>query len=330
MKSRLFKFLALMMVVSMLFAQMSVQPAKANPAQAPAAAATTPVKYTLTVSETGIYIVRLQDASLAAYQGGVAGLEATSPEATGARRLDTSTPQSQAYLSYLDGKQSELLSKMEAAFGHPVEVVFQYKNVLNAVAVRISHAEALQAFDLAGVSAVYPDTLRELETDIGPTLIGAPSIWNGNTGGGVATFGEEIIIGMIDSGINHAHPSFADIGGDGYDHTNPYGAGNYVGWCDTDDPTFCNDKLIGAYGLNPVGGDPEDTDGHGSHTASTSGGNFVDVGIDDGAGGTFTVTISRASPRMPTSLPTRSATRAALARPALRRLTWRLKMVCMS
>ena len=45
-----------------------------------------PVKHTLAVSETGIYIVRLQDASLAAYQGGIAGLRATSPEATGARR----------------------------------------------------------------------------------------------------------------------------------------------------------------------------------------------------------------------------------------------------
>ena len=247
------------------------------------------------VSETGYYIVQLSDPSLARYQGGIAGLVATSPEVTGVRRLDTSTPQSQAYLSYLDAQQNALLDNMEAAFGRSIEVAFQYKNVLNAVAVRISQEEALQTINLAGVRNVFPDTLRSLETDIGPTLIGAPSIWNGDTPGDLGTFGENIIIGMIDSGINHAHPSFADVGGDGYDHTNPRGAGDYVGWCEAN-PSFCNDKLIGAYGLNPIGGDPEDTNGHGSHTASTAGGNFTDVEFDDGAGGTFIVTISGVAP----------------------------------
>ena len=29
--------------------------------------------------------------------------------------------------------------------------------------------------------------------------------------------------GIIDTGINTDHPSFADIGGDGYNHTNPHG-----------------------------------------------------------------------------------------------------------
>lgn len=93
--------------------------------------------------------------------------------------------------------------------------------------------------------------------------------------------GEGIIIGVIDTGINPSNPSFADIGDDGYDHTNPWGTGNYVGVCDpaddSYDPTFpCNDKLIGAWGFATVnGGDPRDYDGHGSHTASTAGGNFV-------------------------------------------------------
>ena len=186
---------------------------------------------------------------------------------------------------------------MANAFGHPVEAVYQYKNVLNAVAVRLEHAEALQAFNLPGVLTVYPDLIRQLETDIGPTLIGAPSIWEGETLDGSSTYGEGIIIGVIDSGINHAHPSFADVGNDGYDHTNPNGAGNYVGVCDTDPlyADFCNDKLIGGYDFTSSGG-PEDEDGHGSHTASTSAGNFVEVEIDDLAGGTFTVQISGVAP----------------------------------
>ena len=86
---------------------------------------------------------------------------------------------------------------------------------------------------------------------------------------------------MIDTGINPDHASFADIGGDGYDHTNPWGSGNYAGVCDPGDPTYdptfpCNDKLIGAWGYSTVnGGDPTDPNGHGSHTASTAAGNVV-------------------------------------------------------
>ncbi len=293
MKSRGFKVIAVLMLVSMLIAPFSELPAKANAG----AAAVQPVKHTLAVSETGIYMVRLQDASLAAYQGGIAGLRATSPEATGARRLDPSTTDSQAYLDYLRAKQGELLRNMANAFGRPVEAVYQYMNVLNAVAVRLDHAEALQAFNLPGVLTVYPDLIRQMDTDVGPELIGAPSIWEGVTLDGSSTYGEGIIIGDIDSGINHAHPSFADVGDDGYDHSNPFGTGTYVGVCATDPlyADFCNDKLIGAYDLVDSGG-PEDEDGHGSHTASTAAGNFVEVLFDDGAGGTFSVEIKGVAP----------------------------------
>ena len=81
--------------------------------------------------------------------------------------------------------------------------------------------------------------------------------------------------------------SFADPAGDGYDHTNPLGAGSYLGVCNPAnpasaggfDPDFpCNDKLIGAYVFDGQlnGNSALDYDGHGSHTASTSGGNVVD------------------------------------------------------
>ena len=103
--------------------------------------------------------------------------------------------------------------------------------------------------------------------------------------------GEGVVIGTIDTGISPGNRSFADVGDDGYDHTNPLGAGNYLGVCNPAnaepgyDPDFpCNDKLIGAY----VFGERQPTrrvdyDGHGSHTASTSGGNVVDDVVVDGA-----------------------------------------------
>ena len=64
-------------------------------------------------------------------------------------------------------------------------------------------------------------------------------MWNGTgTGGLPGTQGEGIVIGIINTGIKLAHPSFADTGGDGYNHANPRGAGNYVGWCKPGNPIY--------------------------------------------------------------------------------------------
>lgn len=95
------------------------------------------------------------------------------------------------------------------------------------------------------------------------------------------TLGEGIIVGIIDTGIDPWNPSFLGTGGDGYVHSNPLGAGSYLGVCDALDPAYdstftCNEKLIGAWSYPSVnGGNARDVDGHGSHTASTVAGNFV-------------------------------------------------------
>lgn len=104
----------------------------------------------------------------------------------------------------------------------------------------------------------------------------------------VGSLGEGVLVGIIDTGIDPWNPSFLEVGGDGYMHTNPLGTGEYLGVCDPAntappsgvvayDPTFpCNDKLIGAWGYTASDASPRDTDGHGSHTASTTAGNFVE------------------------------------------------------
>lgn len=226
----------------------------------------------IAASETGLYIVRLEDPSLAAYRGGNAGLQATSSEVTGARKLDVNTDASQAYLAFLEAKQVELINRIESTLGRSVEVQFHYLAALNGMAMALSQAEAELVATLSGVLTVRPDVMREMDTDVGPEHIGAATIWSGETITGLNTEGEGIVIGMIDSGINHAHPSFAAKDEAGYTHTNPYGAGVYKGYCATN-PGYCNDKLIAAYNFYTPGGSPEDTDGHGSHTASTAGGN---------------------------------------------------------
>jgi uncharacterized repeat protein (TIGR01451 family) len=281
MRSKVFRLFALLVILTMVVSPVAAKDTDGRaPADNTGSVSTTtgaaseeavPAAADLPESPTGLYVVRLKDPSLSGYSGGIAGLAPTSPEATGTRKLDVTTAASQAYLSYLETQQQEAIRSVEATLGRSVEVKFQYMNVLNAFAVALDHAEALKVAALPGVT-VYPDAIRELDTDVGPLLIGAPAIWEGETASGVATQGEGVIIGVIDSGINSQHPSFAATDESGYTHTNPYGPGNYKGWCAAN-PSFCNAKLVGAYNYNPVGQTPEDLDGHGSHTASTAGGN---------------------------------------------------------
>lgn len=230
-------------------------------------------------SPSGRYTVLLADPPLAAYGGGIAGLAATDPTATGAARLDADSAASRAYLAYLSAQQDAALLAINTTLGRSATVVFRYDTVLNGLALELSRTEAAIVAGLASVSRVEADRALELLTDNGPAWIDAPSVWNGSASGGAGTRGEGIVVGIVDTGINTDHPSFADIGGDGYDHTNP--KGTFFGACDplTGLP-FCNDKLIGAYDFTGLGTGPEDDNGHGSHTASTTAGNVVTAALE--------------------------------------------------
>ncbi len=227
-----------------------------------------------------IYIVMLEDLPLAFYDGSIDAFASTSTATTGNRKLDAAAPASVAYLNYLDGKQAQAIQSANEAVGRSLDIAYQYKAVLNGYAAEMTPAEAAIIARQPGVIRVEREIEYELQTDHGPAWMGADTIWDGSATG-VATYGEGVIVGVIDTGIDPWNPSFADVGDDGYDHDNPWGAGTYVGVCDSTDasydPTFpCNDKLIGAWGYATVnGGDPRDVDGHGSHTASTAAGNVV-------------------------------------------------------
>ena len=222
-------------------------------------------------SGLSLYIVKLADQPLAGYRGGVPGLAATNPAARGETKLDPTNAASRAYLDYLSTKQTSFLTSASQALGRTVVPVFSYRYAYNGLALALPGDEVGRVSALPGVRKVRRDFTRQLETDAGPTWIGAPSIWAGS-GGLPGTKGEGVVVGVIDTGINHDHPSFADVGGDGYNHTNP--RGTFYGLCD---PLlgvpFCNDKLIGVWDF--TGTTPEDDNEHGSHTASTTAGNFL-------------------------------------------------------
>ncbi|WP_165962715.1 S8 family serine peptidase [Occultella glacieicola] len=242
-----------------------------------------------TAATAELYIVQLEAPTVSAYEGGIHALQATRPDA--GERLDPSSAPVQDYRSYLADEQGELTQAIEAEIGRTPDVSFSYTYALNGIALELTTDEAAAVARLSGVTSVVVDVERQLQTDNGPAWIGAPSIWDGSATGVAGTRGEGIVAGVLDTGVNPSNPSFADsvpasAGGDGYDHTNP--RPGFVGMCDPAnteqyDPRFvCNDKLIGAWDF--VGDGPFDTDGHGSHTASTVAGNQVDAVVEGPSG----------------------------------------------
>ncbi|HNS03001.1 MAG TPA: S8 family serine peptidase, partial [Anaerolineae bacterium] len=287
MRGKTVALLTLVMVLAML-----VSPAFAAPldstAQPPTAAPqpqAAPLIQAANAAGPARYIVILSDPAVPSYTGGIAGFEATNPASKGQTSFDAESAASQAYASYLEAQQNAFVADTAQLLGRSPEVVYQLQFALNAVIMVLEPAEAAQVAKMPGVAQVERDVAEELDTDVGPQWIGAPAIWNGTATGGLpGTKGEGVIIGVLDTGINMDHPSFADIGGDGYNHTNPFGSGVYKGWCNAGFPVqvVCNDKLIGAWDYADASwgetGGPEDTDGHGSHTASTAGGNYLAPG----------------------------------------------------
>lgn len=247
-----------------------------------------------------VYIVRLADQPVATYDGGIKGLKATNPKiktsafarvqtAQKSAKLDVEAPEVKAYVSYLKGVQSTFISRATRV-ANSLRVVDTYKYSVNGLAVRVTPDEAEALSKIPGVERVEREATYKMDTDTGPVKIGAPNIWDGTvTNSGVGVLGEGIIIATIDSGVNTDSRSFADVGDDGYDHTNPRGAGVYVGDCAGDYPQLCNDKLIGVRSYARITDDygdttvfppnlprnGEDYSGHGSHTASTFGGNIL-------------------------------------------------------
>ncbi|WP_371375107.1 S8 family serine peptidase [Thalassotalea aquiviva] len=241
------------------------------------------------------YIVRLKDPAIASYQGDIEGYDATNAKASGNFFIDGNAKATKKYHKYLKSKQKKFLENSKQAIGRELKVKYTYQHAYNGVAMELSEVEAKQLAHQPDVISVVKERVEYPTTDAGPAWIGAPTLWNSNDPNrkqkGLKGYqhkpdfrfgskGEGSVIAILDSGINHDHPSFADIGGDGYDHTNPLGSGNYIpdSYCDVVNPDFCNDKLIGAWDMVQSPFDPnapEDSDGHGSHTASTAAGNVL-------------------------------------------------------
>jgi subtilisin family serine protease len=240
------------------------------------------------------YVVQLAGAPLATYDGRVAGLRATRP-APGAR-LATNTSAAQAYRSFLDTRRNNVLARIGV---RPLHV---YSLTFNGFAAPLTEAEAATLMQRSDVLSVVPSEVRQLDTTRTTEFLGLTEpggLYSQLDGQSQNIRGENIIIGVIDSGIWPEAPAFSDkVGADGYTvsyhqaGTPVYGPppAHWSGACVTGEgfsAAMCTNKLIGARyyvaDFDASGAirvpleylSPRDgaTSGHGSHTASTSGGN---------------------------------------------------------
>jgi hypothetical protein len=227
--------------------------------------------------------------STASYDGGVAGLAATSPNVTG-KALEANKGAVDAYENYTSAMSDKIDKAVESAV--PGAVVKQtFQTVYGGVAAVVPADQISALLKVDGVVAVQKDTLRQPDYQ-SVSWIGAPTVWN--KAGGSDNAGKGQIVGVLDTGIWPEHPSFADHGLAAPPGTYGCQFGNGL------DPALgapfsCNHKLIGAYAFlqtylsvnSALPGEfcnnttkvcsPRDSEGHGTHTSSTAAGNVLDT-----------------------------------------------------
>ncbi|WBU36777.1 S8 family serine peptidase [Homoserinibacter sp. YIM 151385] len=259
--------------------------------------------------EDGRYIVSLADAPLAAYDGGIEGYRATTPDA--GEQLDTRQAPVQKYQTYLQEQQEEVAGEVGA------DVAYSYTVTNNGFAAELTAAQAAKLSADKRVTALELDELKQVTAVPSHEflgLAGTDGVWA--TLGGTKKSGKGVVVGIIDTGIAPENPSFAGAPLKTKAGKEPYLAGDVITYRKGDGGTFtglcqpgeagqqftgdeCSTKIVGAryyvdgFGTDGLGGidvgeyiSPRDGDGHGSHTASTAAGDYgveaSTLGVDFG------------------------------------------------
>jgi subtilisin family serine protease len=292
-------------------------------------------------SETRVYIVQFRAPAAvavpelrvddAAGSGNArTGVRAKAPRSGEARRrrFDAGAPAVRRYAEGLAVRHDAVL----ATVGAGSDKLYSYRYALNGVAVRLNAAQARKLGARKDVRNIWQDRAKFVETNASSSFLGLTS-GKGGLHRSLGLRGEDVVIGVIDSGISPGHPSLTD--------TKParrprlcnseWGKNSLLGlwlchrfkkrpdrlvynplpgWqgaCETGErflATDCNNKLIGAryyidgflerYELDENEFiSPRDADGHGTHIATTAAGNFVEATL----AGTVVAKINGIAPR---------------------------------
>lgn len=189
---------------------------------------------------------------------------------------NANTPAMKAYTQALQKRQNSLAKAIGS-----LDIIHSFQHTFNGFSAKLTLKQKELLESHPDVVGVWKEEIEKINTANTPEFLGLTG-----TGGqhSLNIKGEDIVVGVLDTGITPEHPSFADDGS--YSDPSSFG---WAGSCDVGEEvnTFsCNNKLIGAryfnnsfaavYDIQTALGEfisPRDADGHGSHTASTAAGN---------------------------------------------------------
>ncbi|MFT6898364.1 MAG: hypothetical protein ACJA13_002785 [Paraglaciecola sp.] len=207
-------------------------------------------------------------------------------------------PNSTASKVYRQQLQNQRVSVMANA--GIAKATYEYEHAFNGFAAELSDTQLLKLKSNPNVLNIWPEELYKMDTANTPSFLGLTAPGGLHTNGNK---GEDVIIGIVDSGVWPENPSLDDTDFIPIAVTRD----DWAGECDTgNDPDFtCNNKLIGARYFNAsflqnntlLPGEfssPRDADGHGTHTLTTAGGN---EGVEGNLFGASTGILSGMAPR---------------------------------
>ncbi|MDA1362481.1 S8 family peptidase [Glycomyces luteolus] len=234
----------------------------------------------------GRYIVQFADEPVAAYDGGIPGLEATAADEDG---IDLDSPAAQDYRDHLDAVRDDALGVLPG-----VEPAVEYDTAFNGVAVELTGAEARELASDERVVAIVPDQLLEPQLDTSSEFLGLSGedgSWEAEFGGGEHA-GEGVVIGIVDGGFTPENPMFAPLPEPRPDQDviDAKWQGECVeGEDKPENNVTCSNKVIGARWFDSNGHSdaegfksPREEFNHGTHVATTAAGNLDTEAVVDG------------------------------------------------
>ncbi len=278
-----------------------------------------------------VYIVQLASPPAASIHRSVSSQVVSKPSPgsiDGPPRFDKNNALIRSHVEKLAQEQADVIAKL----GSGIEPIYSYRYSLNGFAARMTTAQANKLEHMDEVLRVWPDEVRGLATNHSATFLDLFNAQNGLRGP-AGLKGENVIIGVIDSGIAPEHPQLQETrpvdrpsacwslwadasllgrwlcknynrADDIVDYEPPE---NWNGICETGDrftEENCNNKMIGARtfvdgarATGPIDAgeifSARDVDGHGTHIATTAAGNKVKASIF----GTFLGSVEGMAPR---------------------------------
>ena len=151
---------------------------------------------------TDVYIVLLSGDPVVAYEGEYHGMTATKP-AKG-KKINPHSKAVKKYVGYLDSSHDEVLGAVGAAG----QKIYDYRYSFNGLAARLTHSQMLALKSRSDVVQIWKDELLQPTTNTSPDFIG---LTRGGEPWSKGFVGEDVIIGMIDTGVEPDHPSLADV-----------------------------------------------------------------------------------------------------------------------